>query len=300
MNRRKLAKSLFATGLALALACLIPFHIAPTSAQSDAGANPRILHFQTKARDAGGIVEQLSLASAHRRRKDFDAALEVYKHLLVNFNELNKGGRKISLHTVLNAAVSLGSDYPPAKDFIRGKRDSAEQVVTGTMSRDAIETAFTYNEALKEQARNVPIYLGIPPVNPLRQVFFTRVFTSLVQAGKYKEIAGIADVESIVYHNYPAFSTVCDDPTHHGHNHTQMERVQKMRIIEFSVAAVETCIAIGDPAKAKRIAGRALDYLGKDDRVFRFQIRHAVLRANPNDTDFLVWFSEYKASHFMQ
>ena len=67
----------------------------------------------------------------------------------------------------------------------------------------------------------------------------------------------------------------------------------KQRIATHAAAACETLIALGQVEKAKRVAGRTLDYLGADSRPLISQLNTVATKLSSQAGDFPAWLKSY-------
>jgi len=250
---------------------------------------------QASAPDAG-IRDHVILASALRQRGDLEGSFQECLWTLDNGKRIEPGSYPTMFPLIIQQLVFLAKKYPPAVDELKKRQTAIKNAAEAEKAApEAIEQAFVINEALDQASLNVPLYLKIPADDPLKQSLFLRVFPELVRAGKYKEAAGVADLEYIVNLMYPRFNGkhARGPNDEHGHDVAESASLIKRRIAAYASAACEALVALGQVEKAKRVAGRAIDYLGGDNRAFVARLDAITSQSSAQAGEFLAWLKSY-------
>jgi hypothetical protein len=233
--------------------------------------------------------DRLKLADALiKRGKYTDATRELTTSLERSSAPTAKDERKY-LKMILARLASLGEREPSALEAIRARRDALEKSLSPHFP-EPMTVVFAFNEALKQPERNVDLYLRLPVESPLRERLFPAIFIPLVAKQKYQEANDSVDLESFVNSAYPkqapkpSAAKVGVPPSGHAHaDHSQ-------RIIELTVAAVETTLGTGQLEKAKRLAGRAMDAFTDKSLAPRLELASS-RAATPAAQEFTTWLA---------
>ena len=271
-----------------------PEEVAATLKAAAAG-QPQIARVrEAAAASSAGIREHMTLATALRLRDDPEGALKEYVWMLANGEAVDPRLYESMYRLILQQMASLGKRYSPALDELSKRRDVAVKAAEADKpASGSLERAFALNEALGTPASNVSLYLKIPADNPLKQRLFPEVFLTLVREKKYQEAAGIADLEDFIGHMYPSFREKSGEHAHDGHQHVQGRRALKQKINTYTLAACETLLALGEIEKAKRVAGHAIDYLGKDNQNLIARLNYIATQSGTSAKDFSSWLAAY-------
>jgi len=232
--------------------------------------------------------------AALRMRDDPAGALREYAWILDNGETADPRLYSSLYRLMIQQLASLGKSYPSALEDLKMRRDAAVSAASGDAPTPvALERVFIMNEALGATALNIPLYLKIPGSSPLKQKLFPGIFLTLVREKKYQEAASVANLEVFVGLMYPRFLEGTDHHANsgHGYDRDHGQRASEQKITIYTSAACETLIALGEVEKAKRVAGHALDFLGKDNRNLITRLNAAATRSGGNATDFIVWLT---------
>jgi len=278
-----------------------PESVAATLKAAASGRSKIALAREAAAAPGAKIREHMTLATALRTRNDLAGALKEYQWIFDNGERADPKGYAISFRLVLQQLASLGREYAPAIEELKKQQNIIENAASvESPAPKAVERAFALNEALGRSSSNVSFYLKIPAGSPLKQKLFASVFLALVKSGKYQEAASVVDLEDFVGFMYSRFRLTPGHSAHDGHNHDHAEQILKQRIATNASAACETLVALGETEKARRVAGRALDYLGKDNPSLIARLNSITtqpsLKASPNAKDFRDWLASYAQS----
>jgi len=249
------------------------------------------------AAPSAGIREHMALATALWMRDDLAGALKEYVWMLDNGGTADPKVYSAMYRLIVQQVASLGKIYPVAMDELSKRRDAAVIAAeTDWPVPMALERAFAMNDSLGMASSNIPLYLKIPASSPLKQKLFSDIFLTLVREKKYQEIAEVADLEDFIGHIYPSFRENLENHAHGGHAHAQSERAAKQKVITYASAACETLIALGELEKAKRVAGHAIAFLGKDSQSLVARMDAIAAQSGVNAQDFLAWLTSYTQS----
>jgi len=271
-----------------------PESVAATLKAAASGRSKIALARETAAAPGAKIREHMTLATALCTRNDLAGALKEYQWILDNGERADPKGYAISFRLMIQQLASLGRQYSPAVAELKKQQSIIENAASSESSAPkAVERAFAMNEALGRSSSNVSLYLKIPAGSPLKQRLFASVFLALVKSGKYQEAASVVDLEDFVGLMYSRFRLTPGHHAHDGHNHDHAEQILKQRIVTNASAACETLVALGDTEKAKRVAGRALDYLGKDKQSLYDRLKIVAIKGGGKARAFDAWLTEY-------
>jgi len=272
-----------------------PAEVVETLKAATAGRSEFTRVREQAATPGGGINARLLFATALRLREDMEGAFREYLWILDNGETTDPKSYSSMFRVVIQQLAILGREYPPAMEELKKRQESIESAAASEAATpETIGRAFAMNEALGMTSRNVSLYLKIPADNPLKRSLFSDIFPALVNEGKYREAAEVADLEDFVGSQYPRFRSEPKRQVNDGHNHAApISSMLKRRITTYAAAACESLIALGQIDKAKRVAGRAIDYLGKDNQSFIARLNSIVAKPSAAATDFPAWLKSY-------
>ena len=237
-------------------------------------------------RDAGAEAH-LALANAFNMSGKEDQALGEISMSLDMAAE--PGPDRKYLKMVLTQMASLAKHMPQMQEALQSRRDALER--NRALTVDGASVLFAYNEAMKEQTRNVDYYLMLSPDNPLRRQIFPLVFVQLVEAKHYTEATSQTDLEMFVANYYPSQAAHSHNHMEEGHNagaQEQWEKQIQQRLAGVASAAVQALLATDRLEKAKKIAGRLLETY--DTPEIRRWIEQAAQRsASQGAANFTTW-----------
>ena len=243
-----------------------------------------------------GIREHMTLATALRLRGDREGAFKEYLWILDHGEIADPKAYSSMFRLLIQQIFTLSKDYLPAMEELKKRQAAIASAATaGTATPQAITRIFIMNDVLGNASGNVPLFIKIPANSPLKRSLFSSVFPELVRAGKYKEAAEVTDLEDYIISLYPQARYAPGHHAHDGHNHKPPAPTPavKQRIATHAAAACETLIALGQMEKAKRVAGRTLDYLGTDNRSLIAQLNTVAAKLNVQAGDFPAWLKSY-------
>jgi hypothetical protein len=243
-----------------------------------------------------GVEAHFALGQAYAQRRQSELALREFTWCLEQGPLLDPKGYRKHLPVLLARMGALSAELPAAKTVLEDQREKARQAVAASPTAVGYQVLFKFNTALKQSGQNTEAYLGLPANAPLRAQLFGNVFASLVEQRRYREAATAVDLETFVGRTYPLVPDECNEPTEvgakHDHDHQALHR---QRIAELTVPAVEALLGAGFPEKARRVAGRALDFDG--GRYLRVRLIEGAQRAATTDAStFVDWVKAYQPS----
>ena len=212
-------------------------------------------------------IDRLNLANAYRKRDLSKEAIVEYGRILETESRKNPASASARVFSYAIQQLSeMGKTDTAALEplrVLRGKVDVNKSIASA--DAESLQVLFFCNSALGEAAKNVEIFASIPDDNALRQRLFVMAFPALAEARNYAAIVSLVDVETYVNEMYPRFLFEAGHSAQDGHDHSQMEKAINQRIEATTKSGIEVCIGSGQLEKAKRLAGRVLDYTQNKD-----------------------------------
>lgn len=255
--------------------------------------DPEIRRLRKRAEGEATIEAHGRLADMLIKRGFYAEALAEYQWCLEIGPMQDAAGYRRLLKTILVQAQKLRPKNPDIDGAIEKARQKAEANLS-TKSRDAYVQVFTFNEALNDFERNARLLEEIPVGSELRCDLFPLAFEGLVQTRRYETAVTTVDLETFVGRMYPLY--VLGEQVHGGHSHRVSPTV-KPQIVRVTAAAVEATLALGQIEKARRLAGRTIDWAQGDETV-RAEIERAALRSGSHAAgDFVAWLQSAGKEH---
>ena len=246
------------------------------------------------AAPGSGIRDRMSLAAALKLRGDTVGAFNEYLWILDHGERAEPKAYAPMYRAVLEQLVFLAREYQPAVEELIKRQEAIENAAAAEKATpQAIARAYAMNEALGQSSRNVPLFLKIPKDSPLKRSLFSGVFLELVRMGKYQEVVDVVDLEDYIGSLYPRIRYEPGHHAHDGHDHRTPSTALKRKLAIHASAACEALIELGQLDKAKRVAGRALEFLGKDKSILLDTRKAIAARNNVNARFFDAWLMEY-------
>lgn len=255
------------------------------------GSNP-IAQLKQKALGSFKVEDHGRFGDALMKTGSYAEALNEFAWVLDEGRRADPAGFLRVLKTTVSRVRELRAFLPEANAVLAklAQQEMSEQ------SQDSYTTAFAVNQVLGESHRNAAHFCEIPADSPLRCELFHLVFADLVTAKRYREAALTIDTETYVGRLFPLYYVT--DKFHPGADVKHTHRVAaeaRSRVMETSLAAIEATVGVGQLEKARRIAGRLIDWSFPKD--VKADISAAAKRADPeSSTAFHLWLGEYAAS----
>lgn len=257
--------------------------------KSAAAGEPEIQRLRAHAESEGTIEAHGRLADMLIKRGFYAQALSEYQWCLEVGPVRDATAYRRLLKTILVQAQKLRPKNPDIDGVIERFRQKAEAELS-TKSREAYVQVFTFNEALNDFGRNAQLFEELPVASDLRCDLFPQTLEGLVQARRYKTAVSTIDLETLVGRMYPLYVT--GELVHGGHSHRVSSTV-KPQVVRITSSAVEAALGIGQVEKARRLAGRTIDWTQGDEAV-RSELEQAARRSGSLAADeFIVWLQTF-------
>lgn len=255
---------------------------------------PELPQLRSLAETEQSVESHGRLGDALVKRGFYAEALTAYRWCLEKGPNADPSGYSRLLKVVVQHIGKLRPKIPAAGEVIEEFRRKAESGLQ-SQDADAYTRAFTFNEALGDVARNGELFAQLPETSALRCDLYPLAFEGLVQTHNYRAAVMTVDMEAFIGRLYPLHN-VASEPPHGADNrlrHThRIASEAKERAINYTVAAVEASLGVGHLEKAKRLAGRLIEWNGKGD--VRVRLLEAADRSSsPSAASFKEWLTAY-------
>ena len=175
---------------------------------------------------------------------------------------------------LLGEITRLGSNYPPALDALRARRDAEEQKMAVSVSDTVAAATFaTLNSAWKDDSRTLAIYDRLEPTDERRLVMGPAVFDLLVEAGRYTDAASAKTGMQM-----KAEFDSASEPLHGAEdtpNRDEIKKAIRTHAVDGAIKNIEVLAGAGESDRARELIARLLAYDGTAETREKLRVRLA-------------------------